>query len=229
MIILPPLSHTTPHRGLKSRTRKESQSFIPLLRKLLTCTGRYGRLRRCSKVWRAVASIMKTRTSESRNVCPVLKLWCHLKGEGPKVRITLWQLNIWEIRLIDLTEKQEKGAWIILFIQPLLIRHNCKQLIFKYNCGDGRTRTAVQTPHRAAFYTLSYPLIVGHRLPDNGLPEAYPLNLGGAQRSHSVHPVWMIPRFPTITGIKVGGILVVAAALAARIKRDYLVDYAASA
>ena len=72
-------------------------------------------------------------------------------------------------------------------------------------------------------------MIVGHRLPDNGLPEAYPLKLGGAQRSHSGDPVWMIPRFPTITGIKVGGILVVAAALAARIKRGYLVDYAASA
>ena len=84
------------------------------------------------------------------------------------------------IRLIGLSEKQEKGAWIILFIQPLLIRYNRKQLIFKYNCGDGRTRTAVQTPHRAAFYTLSHPLVVGHRLPDNGLPEAYPRNLGGA-------------------------------------------------
>ena len=44
-------------------------------------------------------------------------------------------------------------------------------------CGDGRTRTAVQTPHQAAFYTLSFPLFVGRGLPENGPPEAYPLGL----------------------------------------------------
>ena len=43
--------------------------------------------------------------------------------------------------------------------------------------GDGRTRTAVQTPHQAAFYTLSFPLFVGRGLPENGPPEAYPLGL----------------------------------------------------
>ena len=33
-------------------------------------------------------------------------------------------------------------------------------------CGDGRTRTAVQTPYPAAFYTLLLSLIV-----DSGMPE----------------------------------------------------------
>lgn len=46
--------------------------------------------------------------------------------------------------------------------------------------GDGRTRTAVQTPHQAAFYTLSHPLVVGRRLPGDRPLAAYPLNLGGA-------------------------------------------------
>ena len=44
--------------------------------------------------------------------------------------------------------------------------------------GDGRTRTAVQTPHQAAFYTLISPLIVGLGLPMNGPSWAYPLGLG---------------------------------------------------
>ena len=43
--------------------------------------------------------------------------------------------------------------------------------------GDGRTRTAVQTTHKRAFYTLIRPLIVGDRLPEGGPPEAYPLRL----------------------------------------------------
>ena len=46
-------------------------------------------------------------------------------------------------------------------------------------CGDGRTRTAVQTPHQAAFYTLSLPLIFDDELPADGLLKAYPLGLGG--------------------------------------------------
>ena len=43
--------------------------------------------------------------------------------------------------------------------------------------GDGRTRTAVQANHHKAFYMLILPLIVGNRLPANGLPESYPLSL----------------------------------------------------
>ena len=43
--------------------------------------------------------------------------------------------------------------------------------------GDGRTRTAVQTPHQAAFYTLILPLVVGTGLPEDGPSSAYPLNL----------------------------------------------------
>ena len=35
--------------------------------------------------------------------------------------------------------------------------------------GDGRTRTAVQTPHQAAFYTFILPLIVGNGMPEDGL------------------------------------------------------------
>ena len=37
-------------------------------------------------------------------------------------------------------------------------------------CGGERTRTAVQTPHQAAFYTLIFPLIVGIGLPESGRP-----------------------------------------------------------
>ena len=47
-------------------------------------------------------------------------------------------------------------------------------------CGDGRTRTAVQTPHQRAFYTLSLPLVFDVRLPGDRLSCAYPLNLNGA-------------------------------------------------
>ena len=45
--------------------------------------------------------------------------------------------------------------------------------------GDGRTRTAVQTPYQVAFYTFILPLIVGDGMPGGGLTEAYPLSLGG--------------------------------------------------
>ena len=51
-------------------------------------------------------------------------------------------------------------------------------VIFK--SGDGRTRTAVQTPHQTAFYTLSLTLIFDHGLPPDRLPKAYPLDLSGA-------------------------------------------------
>ena len=45
-------------------------------------------------------------------------------------------------------------------------------------CGDGRTRTAVQTPHQAAFYMLSLALVFDQGLPSDRLPRAYPLGLG---------------------------------------------------
>ena len=44
-----------------------------------------------------------------------------------------------------------------------------------------------------------------------------------------MHPVWMIPQVPAITGLKAGGILVGDAALASRIKVVCFADYAASA
>ena len=44
--------------------------------------------------------------------------------------------------------------------------------------GDGRTRTAVQTSHQVAFYTLILSLIVDPRLPEGRPPQAYRLNLG---------------------------------------------------
>ncbi len=47
-------------------------------------------------------------------------------------------------------------------------------------CGDGRDRTAVQTPHQRAFYTLSLTLFFVQGLPPDRLPKAYPLNLSGA-------------------------------------------------
>ncbi len=52
-------------------------------------------------------------------------------------------------------------------------------LIISIKSGDGRTRTAVQTPHRAAFYTLSLTLVFDLGLPSDRLPWAYPLELGG--------------------------------------------------
>ena len=56
--------------------------------------------------------------------------------------------------------------------------HN--SLIISLNCGDGRTRTAVQTPHQRAFYTLSLALVFDQGLPSDRLPKAYPLDLSGA-------------------------------------------------
>ena len=35
--------------------------------------------------------------------------------------------------------------------------------------GDGRTRTAVQTPYQVAFYTFILPLLVGNGMPEDGL------------------------------------------------------------
>ena len=47
-----------------------------------------------------------------------------------------------------------------------------------YCGGDGRTRTAVQTPHQAAFYTFSLSLVVGWQMPEDRPVPAYPLSLG---------------------------------------------------
>ena len=46
-------------------------------------------------------------------------------------------------------------------------------------CGDGRTRTAVQTPYQVAFYTFIRPLVFVPGMPAGGLTRAYPLGLGG--------------------------------------------------
>ena len=43
--------------------------------------------------------------------------------------------------------------------------------------GDGRTRTAVQTPHQAAFYMLILPLVFDRDMPEDGLVAAYLLKL----------------------------------------------------
>ena len=45
--------------------------------------------------------------------------------------------------------------------------------------GDGRTRTAVQTPYQVAFYTFIRPLVFVPGMPAGGLTRAYPLELGG--------------------------------------------------
>ena len=50
-------------------------------------------------------------------------------------------------------------------------------------CGDGGTRTLVQTPHRVAFYTFIRPLFFDRGLPDGGPAEAYRLVLGDTQPS----------------------------------------------
>ena len=59
------------------------------------------------------------------------------------------------------------------------------ELCFSYNRlmisltgGDGRTRTAVQTPHQTAFYMFILSLVVGWNLPEDRPKPAYPLNLG---------------------------------------------------
>jgi len=44
--------------------------------------------------------------------------------------------------------------------------------------GAERDRTAVQTSHPSAFYTLILPLIFVQGLPEGGPTLAYPLNLG---------------------------------------------------
>ncbi len=54
-------------------------------------------------------------------------------------------------------------------------QHSWKAIILI--CGDGRSRTAVQTTCREAFYTLILPLVVGRGMPEGGLSEAYPLGL----------------------------------------------------
>lgn len=51
-----------------------------------------------------------------------------------------------------------------------LVRKNANLLKISVFCGGERTRTAVQTPHQAAFYTLIFPLIVGIGLPESGRP-----------------------------------------------------------
>ena len=65
-----------------------------------------------------------------------------------------------------------------IVFEILFNTHN--SLIISLNCGDGRTRTAVQTPHQRAFYTLRLPLVFDQGLPEDRLPKTYPLNLSGA-------------------------------------------------
>lgn len=48
-----------------------------------------------------------------------------------------------------------------------------------YIRGDGRSRTAVQTPYQVAFYTLIRPLIFDPGVPEGELTGTYPLGLGG--------------------------------------------------
>ena len=49
------------------------------------------------------------------------------------------------------------------------------RLIINLLCGDGRSRTAVQTESQVAFYTLILSLIVGPELPEGRPLRAYPL------------------------------------------------------
>ena len=60
---------------------------------------------------------------------------------------------------------------------------SCNHLIYTLICGDGRTRTAVQTKYRKAFYMLIPPLIVGPDLPEGRPTGPYPLGLSALQRS----------------------------------------------
>ena len=48
------------------------------------------------------------------------------------------------------------------------VRKNANSLKISVFCGGERTRTAVQTPHQAAFYTLIRPLVFVPSLPDGG-------------------------------------------------------------
>ena len=61
----------------------------------------------------------------------------------------------------------------------IFIFYLCKLLVISVDCGDGRSRTAVQTTHRAAFYMLSLPLVFDSCLPEGRPTGAYPLNLSG--------------------------------------------------
>ena len=79
-------------------------------------------------------------------------------------------------------EPAEAERVVIPYANPPLTLKRYNLIIIQQNfvCGDGRTRTAVQTPHQRAFYTLSLPLVFDQGLPEDRLPETYPLNLSGA-------------------------------------------------
>ena len=85
-------------------------------------------------------------------------------------------------------------------------------------CGDGRTRTAVQTPLQAAFYTLILPLAVGPSTPEGGLgatlsPGSW-RSLRESLRASGLNDTpWSEHDRREVRGILVGG-----AALAPRIK-----------
>ena len=70
----------------------------------------------------------------------------------------------------------------VAIVSPLPHRRghpkNFLEFGFLYDGGDGRTRTAVQTPHQAAFYTFSLSLVVGWQMPEDRPVPAYPLSLG---------------------------------------------------
>ena len=56
-----------------------------------------------------------------------------------------------------------------------IVFNRCNSLIINANCGDGRTRTAVQTSYQAAFYTLILSLVFDCRMPEGRPTAAYPL------------------------------------------------------
>ena len=78
-------------------------------------------------------------------------------------------------------EPAEAERVVIPYANPPLTLKRYNLIIIQQNfvCGDGRTRTAVQTPHQRAFYTLSLPLVFDLGLPEDWLPKTYPLNLSG--------------------------------------------------
>ena len=78
------------------------------------------------------------------------------------------------IQLLDETATQMIRV-AVSFKHNFVYKNVCKCV-----CGDGRTRTAVQTPHQRAFYTLSLALVFDRELPPDRLLKAYPLNLSGA-------------------------------------------------
>jgi len=77
------------------------------------------------------------------------------------------------VKIIQQKRKWETSSDMKFPIQTIVLKivlNSPNSLIFKGICGDGRTRTAVQTNHPKAFYTLSLFLFFIQGLPTDRLP-----------------------------------------------------------